>query len=482
MNSKTKIDTSQAEAYAVASGKSRGHRARAASLRPLANISARSIKSQIFSAGKDDTGAAVVDVACRAPTGAPGAYLTPLPQGTPSDSTPINNMGVTTDCDTTALEGFQDIAFADYVDLVMSDTGEVKQLLTRVPTNGQCSIIDWVNLTVLEDTWFKTSRQTLISDEQILNEASRYLEKIFGFGITLHRDKGMNFYRDSWVLGDDFGFVCFGGQRQTMLITLNGLGCASAVQGWEKRLYEFITTIAVRPVISRCDVAHDDFDGCTLSVDWAEEQWHSGGYTAQSGGQPPSIERIGNWHRQSGKGRTLTIGRRTSGKFTRFYEKGKKEGDKASLWLRAEVEFKNSDRVIPFEILLSPSDYFAATYPCFAQFAQVETPKRIAVKQKTAQIVIDACVEVTRHQFGKYLRVFRELYGDKETLDLVCNPDKDAWPKRMKPLTATAETSPTPLHRQEQEKPFVLPFINFIKSVASNGLNAENGFPKAHYA
>ena len=165
-----------------------------------------------------------------------------------------------------------------------------------------------------------------------------------------------------------------------------------------------------------------------------------------------------------------------------FYEKGKKEGDKASLWLRAEVEFKNSDRVIPFEILMSPSDYFAATYPCFAQFAQVETPKRIAVKQKTAQIVIDACVEITRHQFGKYLRVFRELYGDKETLDLVCNQDKDAWPKRMKPLTASAETSPTPLHRQEPEKPFVLPFINFIKSVASNGLNAENGFPKAHYA
>ena len=148
--------------------------------------------------------------------GRTGAYPTDQPQGAASDSTPINNMGVTTDCDATALEGFQDIALADYVDLVMSDSGEVKQLLTRVPTNGQCAIIDWVNFTILEDTWFKTARQTLISDEQIMNEASRYLEKIFGFGVTLHRDKGMSFYRDSWVLGDDFGFVCFGGQRQTM--------------------------------------------------------------------------------------------------------------------------------------------------------------------------------------------------------------------------------------------------------------------------
>ena len=332
----------------------------------------------------------------------------------------------------------------------------------------------------MEDTWFKTARQTLIDDEQIVTEASRYLEKIFGFGVTLHRDKGMSFYRDSWVLGDDFGFVCFGNQRQTMSIILNGLGCASAVQGWEKRLFDFLSTIAIRPSITRCDLAHDDFDGSTLSVDWAEQQWHTGGYTAKTGGAllKFSVSAIGT--SQAGRGE-LTIGRRTSGKFTRFYEKGKKEGDKSSLWLRAEVEFKNSDRVIPFEILLSPSDYFAATYPCFAQFAQVETPKRIAIKQKTAQIVIDACVEITRHQFGKYLRVFRQLYGDKETLDLVCNPDKDAWPKRMKPLTASAETSPTPLHRQEQEKPFVLPFINFVKSVASHGLNAENGFPKAHY-
>lgn len=474
MNSAVNKRNSQSQAYADASGGTvRGRRASAQKTLPsVSNPSpSRAVKAQIYAAGGAAQGER--DAQRR---GACGAHPTGLPWEAAAEETPINNMGVT---ETVQInDGFEDIAEAHFVEVVMSDSGEVKQILSRVPTNGQCSIIDWVNITILEDTWFRTARETLICDDQILIEASRHLEKIFGFGVTADRKKGMNFYKNSWVLGDDFGFVCFGGQRQTMLITLNGLGCASAVAGWEKRLYDFLTTVAIRPVISRCDVAHDDFDGERLSVDWAEEQWHKGGYSASTGGLPPDIQRVGNWHRPNGKGRTLTVGCRTSGKFTRFYEKGKKEGDKSSPWLRAEVEFKNSDRVIPFEILLNPSDYFVATYPCFAQFVQVSTPKRIAVKQKTAQIVIDACVEVTRHQFGKYLRVFRDLYGDKETLDLVCNPDKNAWPKRMKPLTSSVETSPEPIHKT-MEIPKVPEFIHFIKTVPSFGLNGANGFPMA---
>ncbi len=424
--------------------------------------SARHVKSQIYANGKG--AAAVLPPALRSGAAAISAtHPTGLAQVAPVE-TPINNMGVT-------------LATSRAVDLVMTDTGEIKQVMVRIPAEGQCAVIDWVNFTVLEDTWFRTAREHMIDDNQIVGEASRQLEKIFGFGVTAHRERGMNFYRDSWVLGDDFGFVCFGGQRQTMLITLNGHGCVNAADGWEKRLFQFLTETAIRPVISRCDLAHDDFDGAYLSVDWAEQQWHSGGYTATGGGVPPSIERIGNWHRPSGKGRTLTIGRRTSGKFVRFYEKGRKDGDKFSEWLRCEVEYKSSDRVIPFEVLLSPSDFFAATYPCFSTFTAIDSPKPISVKRKTAEIVIDACIEVTRHQFGKYLRVFRDLYGDKDTLDMVCNPNKDAWPKRMKPLTDST-TSARPMVFLT---PKISSFSEFISTVAYHGLNAENGFPRANH-
>lgn len=395
-----------------------------------------------------------------------GAHLTGFAQVAPIDS-PINNMGETK------------IAHQGMVDLVMTDSGEIKQVMVRTPAAGECAIVDWVNFTVGEDTWCRTAREQFIADEQYIIEASRHLEKVFGFGVTNHRKKGMNFYMDSWELGDNFGFVCFGGQRGTMLITLNGQGCSNAYEGWEKRLYDFLVNTAVRPAITRLDLAYDDFHGSKIGVDWAENQWVIGGYTASTGGEPPSIERIGNWHRPSGKGRTLTIGRRVSGKFVRFYEKGKKEGDKTSDWCRCEVEYKSKDRVIPFDALLSPSDYFVAAYPCFELFAHSDTPERIAVKQKTAQIVIEACIEVTKNQFGKYLRVFRDLYGDKETLDLVCNSDKDAWPKRMKPLTSTAETSPVPVHRQEEFKP--MSWLNFHTSCPSFGLNGENGFSRPAY-
>jgi phage replication initiation protein len=360
------------------------------------------------------------------------------------------------------------------VSLMMTDSGKIKTVMVRKPSATQACIIDWVNFTVLEDTFFKTARQTLIADEQIIEEASRQFEKIFGFGITEQCANGKNFYRDSWVLGDKMGFVCFGNQRSTMLVMLSGQGCQNAVTGWERRLFHFLTKVAIRPSISRIDLAHDDIDGAYLSVDWAYDQYALGGYTQKAGGRPPNIERIGNWTRPTGKGRTLTIGLRSSSKFCRFYEKGRKEGDKSSPWCRCEVEFKNTNTIIQFDVLLNPTDFFAAAYPCFSHFVQVETPQRMEVKVKTAQITVDACIEVTKHQFGKYIRVFRELWGDKKALDLICNEADDYWPKRMKPLTSNATSGLTPVHKLAAVQ--IPSFIHFITTVPSFGLNGENGF------
>jgi len=397
-----------------------------------------------------------------------------------AQDTPINKMGlnlVGPDFAKTA-ESWSAISeeHIGEVSIVMTDSGKTKTLMRRFPVQGEICIIDWVNFSVLEDTFFKTARQTLVTDEQIIEEASRQLEKIFGFGITLKRDRGMNFYRDSWVLGDGMGFVCFGGQRSTMLVTLTGQGCQNALFGWERRLFDFLTKVAIRPSISRIDLAHDDFDGAYLSVDWADSQWDMNGFSFKEGGRPPEIQHVGNWKRPSGKGRTLNIGQRTSSKFCRFYEKGKKEGDKESLWCRCEVEFKNTSMLIPFEVLLSPSQYFCGAYPCFAEFVQVDTPLRMEVKRKTAQITVDACIEVTKHQFGKYIRVFRELWGDKKALDLICSEADDYWPKRMKPLTSDSTSGPLPLHKQKPVDPYVPSWMKFITTVPCFGLNGENGF------
>jgi phage replication initiation protein len=441
---------------------------------------ARSVKSQVY--GVDKAPEVRAERTASAPAlperiGADADASQLVPQ-TAQVERPINKMGENLADAESADDprAWSSISEEDLgeVSLVMTDSGKTKMVMVRTPSTTQSCIIDWCTFTVLEDTFFKTARQTLVTDDQIIEEASRQLEKILGFGITDKRDRGMNFYRESWVLGDGMGFVCFGSQRATLNVVLSGQGCQHALPGWEKRLFAFLTKVAVRPSISRIDLAHDDIEGAYLSVDWAYEQYKLGGYTQKAGGRPPNIERVGNWDRPTGKGRTLTIGLRTSSKFCRFYEKGKKEGDKSSLWCRCEVEFKNTNTIIPFDVLLNPTDFFASGYPCFSYFVQVETPQRMEVKVKVAQITVDACIEVTKHQFGKYIRVFRELWGDKQALDLICNEADDYWPKRMKPLTNSAVTGPLPVHKIPSAA--IPSFIQFITTVPCYGLNGENGF------
>jgi phage replication initiation protein len=355
---------------------------------------------------------------------------------------PVNNMGETAD---SGLEKSRDLAKFQQVELVMS-SGEVKIVPLRILAIGECAVIDWVNLTFHEDTLCKTANKQFISDNEFILEASRLCENIFGFGITGDNQKIMNFYKNSWVLGDKFGFVCFGGQRRTMMFVLNGTGCLNAKMGWERRLNIFLNTVAVRPTLTRVDLAHDDFEGKYITVDWAEAQWHE--RTLSCGARDPNIERRGNWHRPSGKGRTLYIGCRDSGKFTRFYEKGKKEGDKESSWCRAEVELKSSDRVIPFDILLTPSDYFLGAYPCFAFLkTELTTPQRIKVKEKEAKIAYHRSIEIVKNQAGKYITFLRRFFQDDDLLlSKISHSDPTVVPKRLENPLKSIETCTQFLH------------------------------------
>lgn len=384
---------------------------------------------------------------------------------------PFNNMGE--NLESAQSDSWESVCDEDFgeVKLVLAGKGETKTLLVRRPSSAQCCVIDWMNWTLSEDTWSKTAGRTLISDEEYVKEASRQLEKILGFGVTTHRGQRLNFYADSWVLGDGMGFVCFGKQNRTMLIMLSGQGCMNAIPGWEKRLYDFLTQVAVRPSISRIDLAHDDFDGSYLSVDWAYQQWKDGGFNFKKGGRPPEIQKHGNWDRHSGKGRTLAIGQRTSDKYLRFYERGKKEGDKSSLWCRAEIELKHNNTVINFDVLLNPSQYFVGAYPCLAQFENTQTPARMAVKARAQHITVDDSIAITKRQFGKHIRVFRSIFGDQETLDLITNEDENAFPKRMKPYLSFHDSGPVPIHKQE--KPVVSEFVHFPSSPPFFGLNGE---------
>lgn len=360
---------------------------------------------------------------------APGAAATD-PTVRPEGAPPLSNTGETDRVRSVRL---------------VLDGGKLKEVMVRAPAEGEIAHIDTVSFTISEKTWFKSAGIVFVSDDEIVKEASRVLEGIFGFGISSQRATGMNFYRMSWVLGDDFGNVCFGGQRGTMQVVLNGHGCLNAAHDWEKRLRDFLSDVAVRPVITRLDLAHDDFDGAYTSPEFFDQAYDQGLFTCSSFGSAPNIEHMGNWKHPTGKGRTLAIGKRTSGKYGRFYEKGKEQGDPSSHWFRSEIEFKSSDRVIPFDALVRPSGYFVAAYPCLRVLSDKHVPQRIEIKKKSASITFEAALEITHRQFGKHMNAFRAVFEDDAALlDRLCNPN--GLPKKLKDAAASIRTCPVSLH------------------------------------
>ena len=124
--------------------------------------------------------------------------------------------------------------------------------------------IDWLSITFHQDTLVKIAGCPLVSDTEYMYVLSRKLEEILGFGITRKcKSKGNKFYESMYRLGSDdvdYGEVHYGGQRDTVLIELKGVGCNLAQAGWEARMRQFLEN-AVRPRITRIDLALDFFDG-----------------------------------------------------------------------------------------------------------------------------------------------------------------------------------------------------------------------------
>ncbi len=332
--------------------------------------------------------------------------------------TPFYNMGVTV---SESRDAFKYPRGVDNAKVIQTDDG-LKTVLHSVPCQNEIAQHDWVTFQVGLET-FHTKFAYLSPDQrdsafaELIPEFEQDLFDIFGFGIALQRDKGMHFYSHSWELDDKLGMVLCGHSNNSISVQLNGTGCALAARGWQERLYRYLTTYAQRPKLTRVDIAHDDFEGKHLSVDWADDQDSLGGFWC--GGRMPNVGHLGNWKRPDGRGRTLTIGKRENGKFLRVYEKGKKEGDSLSLWTRAEVEFGAASRFIPFDILLSPTPYFLGAYPAFVDFDQYHQPEKIKTIQKVAQTTWLKSIDMCRTQIGKYINAYTHVYSNDEIVQMI---------------------------------------------------------------
>jgi len=359
-----------------------------------------------------------------------------------AESTPFYNIGVadssySQDFSTPSSESYAFPRNLDNYQLISTTQGVVP-VLRAVPIENSIVGIDWVTFSFCQSTFGErcaglTNEQvdTVVGDA-IETWLDQLLFEIFGFGIAQKREKGMHFNRYGYDLQDNLGLILYGHNNKRITVQINGTGCALARKGWNEQLYKFLKVQAISPKLGRVDLALDDFESEWVSVDMANTWDNKNLFWC--GGCNPEINHLGDWKRINGKGRTLTVGNRSSSKFLRFYERGKKEGDSLSLWTRAELELKSTDRYLPLDILLNPSPYFKGAYPALEilanQLNDFQAPEKCQLIEKQANINVDKALDIVKFQFGKYIRQFRKFINDSDLLNLISS-DKDVVPKRL---------------------------------------------------
>lgn len=324
-------------------------------------------------------------------------------------------------------------------DTIVFDGRKPKLQTIRKPTNKQIAFIDWITVSFHVATINPKFIRTGQDDEEYMEmcrsavmDLTPSLMSIFGkkYHITKQFQKGRNFYQYSFDIGEGLGFVCIGGQRNTVSITVSGNGLSMAQNGWEFQLFSFLEN-AQRGKITRIDLAHDDIKGEYLNVYELDKLESAGGF--HCGGARSSVRHDGNWKYKdpNNQGLTLYIGNRASGKMMRAYEKGKQLGESNSKWTRVEVEYKSADRNIPFDVLLNPSAYFMGAYPCFETLFQFETSEKIKTKRKTVEVTLEHSFEVIKKQFGKYFAYFKKVLPLEEVIERVRHDDENIIPSRL---------------------------------------------------
>lgn len=313
---------------------------------------------------------------------------------------------------------------------VDSDTGEAVSVVAL--GNGRCkatrhlAVDDSVSpaAALIDALAFSVTPPATEDHNWVLREMSRFLD----LG-SIETRGGMFGFKNSARLGDGAGVMAWGGasQKGVVYFSLMGQGCAR-VQDWAGVA---AWLAAHGAVMKRVDVAHDDFEGERVSVDWAVEQYRTGGFNA--GGRRPRSECIGDWLEgdEGKRGRTLGIGNRQSGKYARCYEKGKQLGDESSRWTRIEVEWRAQDRFIPYDVLTRPGYYLAGAYPCLA-FVNAEQAV-IKTVSKAVQVSFERAVENARQQCGKLVNLMLNVF-EGDCGEVVFRLVREGLPGRVAPF------------------------------------------------
>ncbi len=291
---------------------------------------------------------------------------------------------------------------------------------TPIESSAPLAHIDWLGFTLTPPVDIRDDETRSI--RWLIPE----LFKVFGIPEVMAQatGSGWNGYTYRVNIGENaqYGLIAFGGEKQrgTFHVELNATACAlvsdwHAVQQWGE-------SIGAR--ITRVDLAHDDIEGETISIETALA-WHKAGQFTTSG-RPPDAHLHDDLG--SGKGKTLYIGARAHGKLLRVYEKGRQLGDPSSPWVRVELELRGKGRVIPWDVLTSPATYLAGGYPCLAFLSAVQD--KIRTITKAVQITIGSIVRYLHTAGGKSINVLMQVHGG-DAFAVINAIKRDGIPRRL---------------------------------------------------
>lgn len=189
------------------------------------------------------------------------------------------------------------------------------------------------------------------------------------------------------------------GQRDTVNVNLHGSACTFAEIGWESRIHAIGTGYGA--VLTTVHLAVDFFGGLAGGLESVLEDYRSGVFDHL--GKRPKIGDV-NW--LQGHSRSIYLGSKEAGKQTNFYEKGdqlfghQEAAERGVKWVRGELRWGNKLRVLDWDMLLRPADFFAGAseahhqYLLLADSQHVVTPTNLPCNRPDAPMQIVA--EVAR--------------------------------------------------------------------------------------
>jgi phage replication initiation protein len=289
------------------------------------------------------------------------------------------------------------------------------------------ALVDYLSLTL-------TNASGLLQEVGEEDFAAKVVAMLFGrdCGLTASEFTGSGFqgYADSALVigagGELAGRVGFGGNNDTMHVSLSGAGTA-AITNWA-RVASGIVTLGAR--ITRCDLAFDDYDGRYFHPRDMHEAVEAGELVVRTAGpgKPPKTRYVTD--HGSGNGCTFYAGQKGHKELC-VYDKGKEQGDPDSPWVRLEVRFYAKRQQLPPDMLVQPLAYLRAAYNvCEAIPANVT--ERIRTVRAKVEATAVAWARWMTTQAGQSLGLMFRCLGDDADAYIRASISRPGVPGRFK--------------------------------------------------